>query len=76
MLRSMVIFSIRKKNNQKIAMKPLKLNTSKLRNTSHAESLMQEIDNAHAQSSKYIKTTCWASFQQVVYDTTKVFIGT
>ena len=36
---------------------------------------MQEIDNALAQSSKYIKTTCWTSFQQVVYDTTKVFIG-
>ena len=33
MLRSRVIFSIRRKHNQKGAMKPVKLNTSKLRNT-------------------------------------------
>ena len=41
MLRSRVIFSIRKKHNQKGAMKTVKLNTSKLRNTSHAERLVQ-----------------------------------
>ena len=40
MLRSRVIFSIRKKHNQKGAMKPVKLNTDKLRNTSYAESLV------------------------------------
>ena len=43
MLRSRVIFSIRKKHNQKGAMKPVKLNTNKLRNTSYAESLVQEM---------------------------------
>ena len=48
MKRSRVIFSIRKKHNQKGAMKPVKLNTSKQRNTSHTESLVQEMDNALA----------------------------
>ena len=48
MLRSRVIFIIRKKHNQKGAMKPVKLKTSKLRNTSHAENLVQEMDNALA----------------------------
>ena len=56
-------------------MKPVKLNTSKLRNTSHAESLVQEMDNALAQSLKYNKTPCWTSFQQVVYDTAKASLG-
>ena len=32
---------------------------------------MQDMDNALAQSSEDIKTPCWTSFQQVVYDTTK-----
>ena len=36
MLRSRVIFSIRRKHNQKGAMKPVKLNTRKLRNISQA----------------------------------------
>ena len=36
---------------------------------------MQEMDNALAQSSKYNKTTCWTSFQQVVYDTAKASLG-
>ena len=71
MLRSRVIFSIRKKHNQRGAMKPVNLNTSKLRNTSHAESLVYEIDNALAQSSEDNETPCWTSFQQVVYDTAK-----
>ena len=75
MVRTRVIFSIRKKHNQKGAMKPVKLNTSKLRNTSHAESLVQEIDNALAQSSEDNKTPCWTSFQQVVYDTAKASLG-
>ena len=52
MLRSRVIFSIWRKHNQKGAMKPVKLNTSKLRNTSHAESLVQEMDNALAHHRK------------------------
>ena len=51
-LGSRVIFSIRRKHNQKGAMKPVKLNTSKPRNTSHAESLVQEMDNALVQSSE------------------------
>ena len=75
MLRSRVIFSIRKKHNQKGAMKPVKLNTRKLRNTSHAESLVQEMDNALAQSSVDNETPCWTSFQQVVYDTAKAYLG-
>ena len=74
-LRSRVIFSIRKKHNQIGAMKPVKLNTSKLRNTSRAESLVQEIDNALAQSSEDNETHCWTSFQQVVYDTAKASLG-
>ena len=56
-------------------MKPVKLNTSKLRNTSHAESLVQEMDNALAQSLEYNETPCWTSFQQVVYDTAKASPG-
>ena len=75
MLRSRVIFSIREKNNQKGTMKPVKLNTNKLRNTSHAESLVQEMDNALVQSSKHRKTPCWTSFQQVVCDTAKTYLG-
>ena len=75
MLRSRVIFSIRKKHNQKGAMKPVKLNTSKLRDTSHAESLVQEIDNALAQSSEDNDTPCGTSFQQIVYDTAKASLG-
>ena len=75
MLRSRVIFSIRTKHNQKGAMKPVKLNTGKLRNTGHAESLVQEMDNALAQSSEDNETPCWTSFQQVVYDTTKASLG-
>ena len=75
MLRSRVIFSIRRKHKQKGAMKPVNLNTSKLRNTSHAESLVQEMDNALAQSSEDNDTPCWTSFQQVVYDTAKASLG-
>ena len=56
MLRSTVIFSIRGKHHQKGYMKPVQLNTSKLRNTSHAESLVQEIDNALAPSWEDNKT--------------------
>ena len=69
MLRSRVIFSIRRKHNQKGAMKPVKLNTS------HAESLVQEMDNALAKSSEDNDITCWNSFQQVVYDTAKASLG-
>ena len=36
---------------------------------------MQEMDNALAQSSKYNKTSCWTSFQQVVYDTAEASLG-
>ena len=75
MLRSRVIFSIRKKHNQKGAMKPVKLNTSKLRSTSHAESLVQDMDNVLAQSSEDNETPFWTSFQQVVYDTAKASLG-
>ena len=71
MLRSRIIFCIKNKHNQNGAMKPVKLNKSKLLNTSHAESLVQEMDNALAQSPKYNKNPCWTSFQQVVYDTAK-----
>ena len=53
-------------------MKPVKLNTSKLRNTSHAESLVQEMDKALAQSSEDNDTLC---FQQVVYDTANASLG-
>ena len=75
MLRSRVIFCIRKKHNQKGAMEPIKLNTNKVRNTSHAESLVQEMDNAFAQSSGDNKNPCCTSFQQVVYDTAKASLG-
>ena len=51
-------------------MKPVKLI-----NTSHAESLVQEMDNALAQSSEDNKTPCWTTFQQVVYDTVKASLG-
>ena len=56
-------------------MKPVKLNTGKLRNTSHAESLTQEMDNILAQSLEDNKTPCWTTFQQVVYDTAKASLG-
>ena len=56
-------------------MKPVKLNTSKLRNTSHAESLVQEMDNTLAQSLEDNATPCWNCFQQVVYDTAKASLG-
>ena len=56
-------------------MKLVKLNTRKLRNTSHAESLVQEMDNALDQSSEDNETPCWTSFQQVVYDTAKASLG-
>ena len=36
---------------------------------------MQEMDNSLAQSSKDNDTPCWNSFQQVVYDTAKAFLG-
>ena len=75
MLRSRVIFSIRRKHNQKGAMKPVKLNTSTLTNTSHAESLVQEMNNVLAQSSEDNDTHCWTSFQQVVYDTAIASLG-
>ena len=75
MLRSRVIFSIKRKHNQKGAMEPVKLNTSKLRNTNHAESLVQEMNNALAQSSEDKDTPCCTSFQQVVYDTAKASLG-
>ena len=75
MLKSRVIFSINEKHNEKGAIKSVKLNTSKLRNTSHAESLVQIIDNALAQSSEDNDTPCWTSFQQVVYDTAKTSLG-
>ena len=65
----------KEKNNQKGAIKPVKLNTSKLRNTSHAESLVQEMDNALAQSSEDNDSHCWTSFQQIVYDTAKTSFG-
>ena len=64
-----------KKHNQKGVINPVKLNTSKLRNTSHAESLVQEMDNALAQSSEDTKTPCWTTFQHVVYDTAKASLG-
>ena len=50
-------------------MKPVRLNTS------HAESLVQEMDNALAQSSEDNETPCWTSNQQVVYDTAKASLG-
>ena len=56
-------------------MKPVKLNTSKLRNTSHAESLVQVMDNTLAQSSEDNETPCWTSFQHVVYDTANASLG-
>ena len=65
----------KERHTQKGAMKPVKLNTRKLRNTSHAESLVQEMDNALAQSSKYNKNPCWTSFQHIVYDTAKASLG-
>ena len=75
MLRSVVIFSIRRRHNQKGAMKPVNLNTSKLRNARRTESLVQEMDNALTQSWEDNKTHCWNSFQQVVYDTAKSYLG-
>ena len=45
----------KEKHHQKGAMKPVKLYTSKLRNTSHAESLVQEMDNALTNHWKIIK---------------------
>ena len=43
--------------------------------TSHAESLVQEMDNALAKSSEDNDITCWNSFQQVVYHTAKASLG-
>ena len=58
-------------------MKPVKLNTttSELRNTSHAEGLVQEMNNVLAQSWEDNKTPCWTSFQQVVYHTANASLG-
>ena len=36
---------------------------------------MQEINHALAQSSEDNQTTCWTSFQQIVYDTAKASLG-
>ena len=76
MLRSSVIFSVRKKHNQKEAMKSVKLNTKKpLRNTSHTESMVQEMDNALFQSSENNKTLCLTCYQQVMYATARSSLG-
>ena len=56
-------------------MKRVELNTSNLRHTSYSESLVQEMDNALAQSSEDDETPCWISFPQVVYDTAKASLG-
>ena len=50
MLRSRTIFSVRKKTQSERRYETEKLNTSKLRNTSHAESLVQQMDNILGQS--------------------------
>ena len=75
MFRSKVIFSVRKKNNQKGAINPVKLNTSKLRNTRHTESMVLEMSNTLAQPWEDNETLFWPSFQQGVYDTAKVSLG-
>ena len=74
MLRSRIIFSIRKTQSER-SYETRKAEHSKLGNTSHAESLVQEMENALAQSSEDNKTPCWTSFQQVVYDTVKASLG-
>ena len=65
----------KEKHNQKGAKKPVKLDTTKQKNTSHAEFLVHEMDNSLAQSSEDNKTPCWTSFEQVVYDTAKASLG-
>ena len=78
MLRSKVDFSIRQKHNRQGTSKPTKLNTAKLITTSHSDSFEQEMDSALAQweeKENPIPDEEWAALQQVVYNTTKTYLG-
>ncbi|KAK2186598.1 hypothetical protein NP493_195g07005 [Ridgeia piscesae] len=77
-LRSKVAFKIRQKHNRQGISKPTKLNTAKLSTTSHTESFEQEMDSALTQWEEKEKSTPdeeWAALQQVVYNTTKTYLG-
>ena len=71
-------FRIRQKHNRHRTCKPTKLNTAKLSTISHRESFEQEMDSALAQWEMMEILTPdeeWAALQQVVYNTTKTYIG-
>ena len=77
MLRSKVVFRIRKKHNRQGTSKPTKLNTAKLSTTSHRESFEQEMGSALAQWEEKENSTQddkWAALQQVVYNTAKTYL--
>ena len=78
MLRSKVAFRIRQKRSKQGTSKPTKLNTAKLSTTSHRESFEQEMESALAQWEEKENSTPdekWAALQQVVYNTTKTYLG-
>ena len=78
MLRSNVAFRIRQKNNRQGSNKPTKFNTAKLSSISHKESFEEEMDSALPQWEEKENSTPdkeWAALQQVVYNTTKTYLG-
>ena len=71
-------FRIRRKHNWQGTNKPTKLNTAKLSTISHRESFEQDMDSALAQWEEKENSTPdeeWAALQQVVYNTTKTYLG-
>ena len=71
-------FRIRQKHNWHGTSKPTKLNTAKLRTTSHRDSFEQEMDSTLAQweeKENLIPGEEWAAQQQVAYNTAKSYIG-
>ena len=71
-------FGIRQKHSRQGTSQPTKLNTAKLRTTSHRESFEQEMDSALAQWDEKENSTPdeeWEALQQVVYNTAKTYLG-
>ena len=78
MLRSKRAFGIRQNHNRKGTRMPTKLNTAKPSTISYGNSSEKEIASTLAQwEEKEISTPDeeWATLQQVIYNTTKTYIG-
>ena len=71
-------FRIRQKHNRGGTSKPTKLHTAKLSTISHGESFDQEMETAFVQWEEKESSTPdeeWVGQQQVVYNTTKTYLG-